>query len=60
MTVANAVKLLTDALSPHGVTVDVGALCDRFAVPVTAEAPSAEVLASVAAQKPAQEAAAWN
>ena len=60
VTVANAVKLLTDALSPHGVTVDVGALCDRFAVPVTAEAPSAEVLASVAAQKPAQEAAAWN
>lgn len=60
VTTANAITLLTDALAPHGVTVDVGALCDRFAVPVTAVAPSADVLASVAQQKPAQEAAAWN
>lgn len=59
VTTANAVKLLTEALAPHGLTPDVGALCDRFAVPVTAVAPSAEVMASVA-QQPAQEAAAWN
>lgn len=63
VTTANAVKLLTEALAPHGVGLDVGALCDRFAVPVTAAAPSADVLASVAtssAQQPAQEAASWN
>ena len=59
VTTANAITLLTEALAPHGLTPDVGALCDRFAVPVTAVAPSAEVLASVA-QQPAQEAAAWN
>jgi len=59
VTTANAVKLLTEALAPHGLTPDVvGALCDRFAVPVTAVAPSAELMASVA--QPAQEAAAWN
>jgi hypothetical protein len=63
VTTANAMKLLTEALAPHNVTLDVGALCDRFAVPVTAAAPSADVLASVAtssAQQPAQEAASWN
>ena len=59
VTTANAITLLTEALAPHGLTPDVGALCDRFAVPVTAVAPSAEVMASVA-QQPAQEAAAWN
>lgn len=59
VTTANAITLLTEALAPHGLTPDVGALCDRFAVPVTAVAPSAEVMSSVA-QQPAQEAAAWN
>ena len=61
VTTAAAVKTLTEALAPHGVGLDVPALCDRFAVPVTSLAPTADVLASVAtnAEKPAQE-AAWN
>lgn len=61
VTAAAAVKTLTEALAPHGVGLDVPAICDRFAVPVTTAAPSADVLASVAtnAEKPAQE-AAWN
>ena len=59
VTTAAAVKTLTEALAPHGVGLDVPALCDRFAVPVTSLAPTADVLASVAtnAEKPAQEAA---
>ena len=63
VTAATAIKMLTESLATHGVSVDVGALCDRFAVPVTGAAPSSDVLAAVAAsgpQKPAQEAAAWN
>ena len=62
VTTANAIDLLTGALAPHGVSVDVAALCDRFAVPVTGEAPSADVLAAVAMsepRRPAQE-ATWN
>ena len=61
VTVASAVKTLTEALAPHSVGLDVPAICDRFAVPVTTEAPSADVLAGVAksAEKPSQE-AAWN
>lgn len=61
VTAASAVKTLTEALAPHGVGLDVPAICDRFAVPVTSLAPTADVLASVAtnAEKPAQE-AAWN
>lgn len=61
VTTAAAIKTLTESLAPHGVGLDVPALCDRFAVPVTSLAPTADVLASVAtnAEKPAQE-AAWN
>lgn len=60
VTTANAIKLLTESLAPHGVSVDVGALCDRFAVPVSAVTPSADVLASVAQAEPQQQEATWN
>lgn len=39
--VATAIKGLTEALSAHGLTLDVAAMCARFGVPITAPAGDA-------------------
>jgi hypothetical protein len=38
VTAANAITLLTEALAPYGVTIDIGAVTSRFGIPVKGDA----------------------